>query len=134
MRQPSLFLLLVLGLASPLLHAQQGPSSPVFEQNGQDQADQAVPDAVPGTAPAAANGRNENPSAEQIQLAQLRQENRRLRMQLHQEQARAPQSLAGTQLLTEEQQWFAIGGGVGIVGFLLGVLATRGGRRRQWLN
>ena len=64
-------------------------------------------------------------------LVRLRQENKRLRMQLEQEQAKAqPQP----QLLNEQQQWFAVGGGVGVLGFLLGVLTTRGRRRRQWLN
>lgn len=135
MRQPSLCLLLVLTLASPLLHAQQEPSSTRFEQHEHDQPNQTAP--VPVSAAAVtteASARNESLSEEQIQLAQLRQENRRLRMQLHQEQARASEPRTAAQLLTEEQQWFAIGGGVGILGFLLGVLATRGGRRRQWLN
>ena len=50
-------------------------------------------------------------------------------MQLEQEQAKAQ-----PQLLNDQQQWFAVGGGVGVLGFLLGVLTTRGRRRRQWLN
>jgi len=68
-------------------------------------------------------------TAGQAQLARLRQENQRLRMQLEQEQIEAQ-----PQLLNDQQQWFAVGGGVGVLGFLLGVLTTRGRRRRQWLN
>jgi len=37
-------------------------------------------------------------------------------------------------LLSEEQKWFAVGGSVGVASFLLGLLVTRGRRRRQWLN
>ena len=68
-------------------------------------------------------------NAERAQLAHLRKENHRLRMQLQQ-----GQSTEQPPLLNDQQQWFAVGGGVGVLGFLLGVLTTRGRRRRQWLN
>ena len=67
--------------------------------------------------------------AERAQLSHLRQENHRLRMQLQQGQPKLQPPL-----LNDQQQWFAVGGGVGVLGFLLGVLTTRGRRRRQWLN
>ncbi|AYC33574.1 hypothetical protein D3880_14955 [Pseudomonas cavernae] len=67
---------------------------------------------------------------ESAQLSRLRQENQRLKLQLNQALAEQP-----PQLLGEQQQWFAAGGGVGLLGVLLGVL-LRGRRkaRREWLN
>jgi len=128
MRQGSLSLLLVLCLASPLLHAQEETAVPAERQlePGQPSVVNEPQRAEPGSSDQALN-------ADQMQLAQLRQENRRLRMQLHEEQAKI-QTQSQPQLLNEQQQWFAIGGGVGVLGFLLGVLSTRSRRRRQWLN
>lgn len=130
MRQGSLSLLLALCLASPLLHAEEEMAAPTEHQpqpvqtSAEHEPQRAEPDS-----------RTPAVSAEQIQLAQLRQENRRLRIQLHEEQAKLQShSQPEPQLLNEQQQWFAIGGGVGMLGFLLGVLTTRSGRRRQWLN
>ena len=127
MRQGPLFLLLTLCLATPLLQAEETPPEPIperqaelehrlIENQQQRQALKQNPDAATST-------------AGQAQLVRLRQENQRLRMQLEQEQAKAQ-----PQLLNDQQQWFAVGGGVGVLGFLLGVLTTRGRRRRQWLN
>jgi len=67
---------------------------------------------------------------ENAQLARLRQDNQRLKLQLKAAQAQQPE-----RLLSEQQQWFAIGGAVAILGFILGVLA-RGKRRsrREWAN
>lgn len=130
MRQGSLSLLLALCLASPLLHAEEEIAAPTERQLQpvQASAENEPQRTEPGSREPAA-------SAEQMQLAQLRQENRRLRIQLHEEQAKIQShSQSQPQLLNEQQQWFAIGGGVGMLGFLLGVLTTRSGRRRQWLN
>ena len=127
MRQGSLSLLLTLCLASPLLQAEDETAAPPAERQVQPAQATAEPQrAEPGSRAPAVNA--------ELQLAQLRQENRRLRMQLHEEQAKAQAQTPPPQLLTEQQQWFAIGGGVGVLGFLLGVLTTRGSRRRQWLN
>ena len=130
MRQGSLSLLLALCLASPLLHAEEEMAAPTEHQplpvqtSAEHEPQRTEPDR-----------RTPAVSAEQMQVAQLRQENRRLRMQLHEEQAKLQShSQPEPQLLNEQQQWFAIGGGVGMLGFLLGVLTTRSGRRRQWLN
>ena len=49
-------------------------------------------------------------------------------------QLQAEQSKVLPALLNEQQQWFAVGGAVGVTSFLLGLLVTRGRRRRQWLN
>jgi len=127
MRQGSLSLLLALSLSAPLLHAEEGTADPLTERPAEleqpltenERQREELNDRL-GTAAT---------DAERAQLTHLRQENRRLRMQLQQEQ-----STAQPQLLSDQQQWFAVGGGVGVLGFLLGVLTTRGRRRRQWLN
>ena len=67
---------------------------------------------------------------ENAQLTRLRQDNQRLKLQLKAAQAQQPQRFLG-----EQQQWFAVGGAVAILGFVLGMLA-RGKRRsrREWAN
>ena len=67
---------------------------------------------------------------ESAQLARLRQENQRLKLQLKELQANA-----GPRLLTDQQQWFVMGGGVALLALLCGIFASGGRRqRRQWLN
>jgi hypothetical protein len=127
MRQGSLAVLLVLSLTLPLAHADENPA-------GATDAQQVAPEPLPATQMRGVADATQSPSsitdAERSQLSHLRQENHRLRMQL---QDRAP-AQQQPPLLNERQQWFAVGGGVGVLGFLLGVLTTRGRRRRQWLN
>lgn len=67
---------------------------------------------------------------ENAQLTRLRQDNQRLKLQLKAAQAQQPERFLG-----EQQQWFAVGGAVAILGFILGMLA-RGKRRsrREWAN
>ncbi|MCY1276557.1 hypothetical protein D9M68_352890 [compost metagenome] len=67
---------------------------------------------------------------ESAQLTRLRQENQRLKLQLKAAQAAQP-----PRLLSEQQAWFAVGGGVALLSLVIG-LAARGGRRqrRQWIN
>jgi len=129
MRQGPLFLLLVLGLAAPLLQAEEAPIDPIAERQVELEHrlsdNQQQREAIKENLDAAAS------AAGQAQLLRLRQENQRLRLQLEQEQA---QTQLQPPLLNDQQQWFAVGGGVGVLGFLLGVLTTRGRRRRQWLN
>ncbi|HCJ27928.1 MAG TPA: hypothetical protein DHV63_01160 [Pseudomonas sp.] len=127
MRQGSLFLLFALSFAIPFAHAEQGTTDPTTERQAEleqrlsanEQRREELNDSVGAT----------GTDAERAQLAHLRQENHRLRMQLQQGQPKAQ-----PHLLNDQQQWFAVGGGVGVLGFLLGVLTTRGRRRRQWLN
>lgn len=73
---------------------------------------------------------NGDAERESAQLARLRQENQRLKLQLKEALAAEPR-----RILTEQQQWFATGGGVALIALLCGFFA-RGGRkqRRQWLN
>ena len=67
---------------------------------------------------------------ENAQLTRLRQDNQRLKLQLKAAQAQPPE-----RLISEQQQWFALGAGVAFLGFILGALA-RGKRRSQrtWSN
>lgn len=121
MRQGPLSLLLALSLLAPALHAQEEPASPApsTEQAAADAEEYAAPAAQPAADSEAVQGL----------LLRLREENQRLRLQLQAEQAKAT-----PMLLTEQQQWFAVGGGVGVVSFILGLLVTRSRRRRQWIN
>jgi SH3 domain protein len=73
---------------------------------------------------------NADNERESPQLIRLRQENQRLKLQLKEAQAVAPQ-----RILTDQQQWFVAGGGVALVALLCGIFASGWRRqRRQWLN
>ena len=125
MRQRPLALLFALTLLAPALYAEEAitePAVPVTEPG--DPAEYDELDAVAEPEPA-------GPSADTTEalLLRLREENRRLRLQLQTEQAKVLPAM-----LNEQQQWFAVGGAVGVVSFTLGLLVTRGRRRRQWLN
>lgn len=63
-------------------------------------------------------------------LSRLRQENQRLKLQLKEAQANRSPSL-----VSDDQMWFAIGGGVALLSLLIGLFARGGQRqRRQWIN
>lgn len=129
MRQGPLFLLIALGLATPLLQAEEATIEPPAEQHVELEHrlsdNQQQREAIKENLDVAVS------AVSHAQLLRLRQENQRLRLQLEQEQA---QTQVQPPLLNDQQLWFAVGGGVGVLGFLLGVLTTRGRRRRQWLN
>ncbi|MBX9913312.1 MAG: hypothetical protein K2Y25_05395 [Pseudomonadaceae bacterium] len=64
------------------------------------------------------------------QVSRLNQDNQRLKMQLKAAQAQQP-----GQLFSEQQKWFAIGGGVALLAFLLGALARgTSQKRRAWMS
>ena len=67
---------------------------------------------------------------ESAQVARLRQENQRLKLQLKQAQASAP-----NRFLNDQQTWFAVGAGACLLSVLFGAL-LRGKRRsrREWIN
>ncbi|MHC8393533.1 translation initiation factor 2 [Pseudomonas sp. LB3P93] len=74
---------------------------------------------------------NTDSERESAQLSRLRQENQRLKLQLKEAQASNPLP----RLLTDQQQWFVIGGGVALLALLCGIFASGATRkRRQWLN
>ncbi|MCW8157451.1 hypothetical protein D7243_14750 [Stutzerimonas stutzeri] len=122
MRQRPLALLFALTLLAPALYAEEtitdapAPSTEPIEF----EPSEAAPEPQ-----AAALGTD---TAEAL-LLRLREENRRLRLQLQTEQAKELPVV-----LNEQQQWFAVGGAVGVISFTLGMLVSRGRRRRQWLN
>jgi hypothetical protein len=125
MRQRPLSLLLALTLLAPVLHAEEAAPEPyVPAVESSELIDFEEMEVAPE--PQAAT-----PGADTTQalLLRLREENRRLRLQLQTEQAKAIPVL-----LNDQQQWFAVGGAVGVVSFTLGLLVSRGRRRRQWLN
>lgn len=129
MRQGLLSLPLVLMLASPLLQAEEAQNEQVPDR--QAELENRLSENLQQRETLSDNPQVTASVAGQAQLARFRQENQRLRLQLEELQSR-PQP--APQLLNDDQQWFAVGGGVGVLGFLLGVLTTRGRRRRQWLN
>ncbi|MCQ4259537.1 hypothetical protein [Stutzerimonas stutzeri] len=129
MRQGLLSLPLVLMLASSSLPAEEAQNEQVPDR--QAELENRLSENLQRRETLRDNPEVTASATGQAQLARLRQENQRLRLQLEELQSR-PQS--APQLLTDDQQWFAVGGGVGVLGFLLGVLTTRGRRRRQWLN
>ncbi|RON48702.1 translation initiation factor 2 [Pseudomonas frederiksbergensis] len=74
---------------------------------------------------------NADAERESAQLARLRQENQRLKLQLKEALANGPLP----RLLTDQQQWFVTGGGVALLALLCGIFASGASRkRRQWLN
>ncbi|OCX56439.1 hypothetical protein [Stutzerimonas stutzeri] len=125
MRQRPLSLLLALTLLAPALQAEETSNVPTLPV---DEASEAAPIEAQQTATEPRAARLASDTTEAL-LLRLREENRRLRMQLQAEQSKVLPAL-----LNEQQQWFAVGGAVGVTSFLLGLLVTRGRRRRQWLN
>ncbi|RYJ60368.1 hypothetical protein [Pseudomonas songnenensis] len=125
MRQRPLSLLLALMLLAPVLHAEEAVPEPYIPAD-ESSASIDIEEMQVAPEPQAAT-----PGADTTQalLLRLREENRRLRLQLQTEQAKA-----APVLLNDQQQWFAVGGAVGVVSFTLGLLVSRGRRRRQWLN
>lgn len=64
------------------------------------------------------------------QVSRLNQDNQRLKMQL-----KAAQAQPSGRLLSEQQTWLAIGGGIALLAFLFGALARGASKkRRDWLN
>lgn len=128
MRHATLSLLVALCLSAPLYAQEAAPPAAEPAAPTEQPTPAAATTEPPSTETAERRAAGERDQAN-AQLTRLRQENQRLRAQLQEEQAKLPPAL-----LTDQQQWFAVGGGVGVLGFLAGVLVSRGRRRRQWLN
>ncbi|UTW07456.1 translation initiation factor 2 [Pseudomonas benzenivorans] len=129
MRSGLPLLLLVIGLLPLHLHAEESPGQPQAQEQIEAleqrlAASEAQRDAL--NAELQAN----NGERESAQLQRLRQENQRLKLQLKKTQADTP-----ARLLSEQQTWFAVGAGAGLLGVILGAM-LRGNRRtrREWIN
>ncbi len=67
---------------------------------------------------------------ETVQLQRLRQDNQRLKLEL-----KKAQSSTAPAFISEQQMWFAIGAGAGLLGVIIGALLRRGRRSQsEWLN
>ncbi|MCY1428619.1 hypothetical protein D9M71_445090 [compost metagenome] len=122
-RHYPLFLFAALSLA-PALHAEETAVAPAHPATLEQRLEESE------------RHRNElavqlqSASSDSAQLAQLRQENQRLKQQLHDSQTSQPK-----RLLNEEQTWYVTGAATALLAFMLGAL-SRGRRRqrREWLN
>ncbi|WP_296126517.1 translation initiation factor 2 [Pseudomonas sp. Ga0074129] len=66
----------------------------------------------------------------QLQRLRLRQDNQRLKLEL-----KKAQSSIAPAFISEQQMWFAIGAGAGLLGVIIGALLRRGRRSQsEWLN
>ena len=133
MRPGPLFLLLTLCLPVAAL-AEENPPQPLAEATSMqaqvDELEQRLALSEEQREAVSAELQTNTGERETVQLQRLRQENQRLKLQLKKVQASAPQPL-----VSEQQMWFAIGAGAGLLGVIIGALLRRGRRSRsEWLN
>ncbi|MFQ6572676.1 translation initiation factor 2 [Pseudomonas sp. UM16] len=134
MRQGPLSLLLCLLLLSPFAQAEEptAASTPLSLSAGSQitELQQRLAQSERQREALTQQLHNADSERESAQLTRLRQENQRLKLALKELQASAPQ-----RLLSDQQQWFVIGGAVALLAALCGIFASGGHRkRRQWLN
>jgi ElaB/YqjD/DUF883 family membrane-anchored ribosome-binding protein len=134
MRPGPLILLLTLSLPAAVQAEQSPPQPPAMPESAAqaqiDSLEQRLAISEEQRDAMAAELQANDGERENAQLQRLRQENQRLKLQLKKAQAQAPQPL-----ISEQQRWFAIGAGAGLLGVIIGAL-LRGSRRsrREWLN
>lgn len=133
MRPGPLFLLLTLCLPVAAL-AEENPPQPLAEATSMqaqvDELEQHLALSEEQREALSAELQTNTGERETVQLQRLRQENQRLKLQLKKVQASAPQPL-----VSEQQMWFAIGAGAGLLGVIIGAVLRRGRRSRsEWLN
>ena len=133
MRPGPLFLLLTLCLPAAV-QAEESPTPPLAEAtSAQSQIDELQERLAFSEAQREALSSELQSNVgerESVQLQRLRQDNQRLKLQLKKAQASAPQPL-----VSEQQMWFAIGAGAGLLGVIIGAVLRRGRRSRsEWLN
>ena len=133
MRPGPLFLLLTLCLPVAAL-AEENPPQPLAEATSMqaqvDELEQRLALSEEQREAVSAELQTNTGERETVQLQRLRQENQRLKLQLKKVQASAPQPL-----VSEQQMWFAIGAGAGLLGVIIGAVLRRGRRSRsEWLN
>ncbi|NER62360.1 translation initiation factor 2 [Pseudomonas sp. MAFF212428] len=133
MRQGPLSMLLCLSLLTPLAQAEEpAASTPLSLSAGSQitELQQRLKESERQRDVLSQQLRNADSERESAQLANLRQENQRLKLQLKESQANPL-----PKLLTDQQQWFVIGAGVALLAVLCGIFASGSHRRRrQWLN
>ena len=133
MRQGPLSMLLCLLLLTPLAQAEEpAASTPLSLSAGSQITDlqQRLKESERQREALGQQLRNADSERESAQLASLRQENQRLKLQLEKSQANPL-----PKLLTDQQQWFVIGAAVALLAVLCGIFASGSHRRRrQWLN
>jgi SH3 domain protein len=114
--------LLIPGLALAVQSAAQPLAEATSAQTHADQLEQRLAESVALV--------EELQNAENAQLQRLRQDNQRLKLELKQAQANSP-----APLISEQQMWFAIGAGAGLLGVIVGAMLRRGRRKSsEWLN
>lgn len=136
MRQGTLCLLLVMLSIGAVAHAEEtqdsGRSTPLSLSAGSQitELQQRLKESERLRDELSKQLQNADAERESAQLARLRQENQRLKLQLKEVQASPV-----PRLLTDQQQWFVTGAGVALLALLCGIFASGGHRkRRQWLN
>ncbi|MBK5539768.1 translation initiation factor 2 [Pseudomonas sp. TH05] len=136
MRQGTLCLLLVMLSIGAVAHAEEtqdsGRSTPLSLSAGSQitELQQRLKESERLRDELSKQLQNADAERESAQLARLRQENQRLKLQLKEAQASPV-----PRLLTDQQQWFVTGAGVALLALLCGIFASGGHRkRRQWLN
>lgn len=133
MRQGPLSLLLSLLLLSPFAQAEEAAASTPLSLSAGSQItelQQRLKESEAQRQALTQQLQTLDNTRESSQLSELRQENQRLKAQVKALQTNSP-----IKLLTDQQQWFVIGGGVALLAALCGIFASGSyRRRRQWLN
>jgi septal ring factor EnvC (AmiA/AmiB activator) len=134
MRAAPLFLLLSLFSTSAVFAEDEVPPQPLAQATSmQAQIDELEQRLAISEQQREALGAELQSSAnerESAQVQRLRQENQRLKLEV-----KKAQSSAVPPLISEQQMWFAIGGGAGLLGVIIGALLRRGRRSHsEWLN
>lgn len=132
MRPGPLFLLLTLCL-SATAQAEEAPTPPLAEatsvQTHIDELEQRLALSEEQREALNAQLQGNADERETVQLQRLRQDNQRLKMELKKHQASVPQPL-----ISEQQMWFAIGAGAGLLGVVIGAVLRRSRSRSGWTN
>ncbi|ARU88026.1 translation initiation factor 2 [Pseudomonas sp. M30-35] len=130
MRPTKLILLLATCLLPTFLYAEQAPDEPATAQASIDALEQRLALSEDQRAQLTEQLQGQSTERESAQLQRLRQDNQRLKLQLKTAQAQTPPPL-----ISERQQWFAVGAGSGLLGVIIGAI-LRGSRRsrREWTN
>ncbi|MBD9414739.1 translation initiation factor 2 [Pseudomonas sp. PDM16] len=138
MHRGPLYLLLTALCVSPVLHAEEAQPLALNPVSSTPSATSSTPsndsavqiNALQQQLAESQRQLSEQQSAsgerETAQIARLRQENQRLKLQLKQAQAGQP-----PRLLTDQQLWFAIGAGTALAAFVIGRLSAGGRSRRR---